>query len=146
MPRPAAALALALFASVCALSVSTYAADKAAPAVEVLKAKRFGAWGVDLTGMDLSIKPGDDFFAYGVGAANRRTVIPADQSTYGVNEALSDLAEAQSRAIVEGLSRQAVTPGQPPLSAKCRSATRPMAGPSCRSTPWVNSGSRVRRW
>src|SRR5262252_5840159 len=54
-------------------------APAAAPAV-----KHFGTWGVDLTGMDRSVNPGDDFARFVNGAWADRTQIPADQASAGV--------------------------------------------------------------
>src|SRR5262245_34007771 len=39
----------------------------------------FGTWGIDLTGMDKSVKPGEDFDRYANGAWKARTEIPSDQ-------------------------------------------------------------------
>ena len=40
--------------------------------------------GIDLTAIDKSVKPGDDFYAYANGAWLKRTEIPADQSRLGL--------------------------------------------------------------
>ena len=63
--------------------------------------QRFGAWGIDLAGMDRSVKPGDDFFAYVNGSWARNTPIPADRSSYGAFAILRDLSEARLRQLVE---------------------------------------------
>ncbi len=67
-------------------------------------AKRFGTWGIDLTGMDTSVKPGDSFYDYVNGTATKNMVIPADKTSYGSFIALRDLSEARSKAIVMGLA------------------------------------------
>ncbi len=72
-----------------------------------LETPHFGAWGIDMTGMDTSVKPGDNFFNYVNGKANARMTIPADRTSYGVNEVLEDLSENRSRAIVEDLAAKA---------------------------------------
>jgi len=82
--------------------------DKALPLDSPeLATPRFGTYGLDLTGMDKKIKPGDNFFDYVNGAADAKMVIPADRSSAGVNEDLEDLSEKRSRAIVEDLAKQA---------------------------------------
>lgn len=43
----------------------------------------YGAWGVDLTGMDKSVKPGDDFFDYVNGTWYKNAVIPPDRLGIG---------------------------------------------------------------
>ena len=67
-------------------------------------AKTYGKWGIDLTGMDTSVKPGDSFFNYVNGTAVANMVIPADKTSYGSFIALRDLSEARSKAIVEALA------------------------------------------
>ena len=64
-------------------------------------AQRYGTWGVDLAGMDRSVKPGDDFFKYVNGKWAATTQIPPDKSSYGSFAILSDLSEARERALLE---------------------------------------------
>src|SRR4029079_6181116 len=63
--------------------------------------KPFGAWGVDLTGMDKTAKPGDDFDQFVNGAWKARTQIPPDQPGTGVGNDLRDEIQAEIRAIIE---------------------------------------------
>jgi putative endopeptidase len=67
-----------------------------------VEAQRFGTWGVDLAGMDRSVKPGDDFFNYVNGTWAKNTPIPSDRSSYGAFAILRDLSEARVRQLVEG--------------------------------------------
>ena len=69
-----------------------------------LDTPHFGAWGLDETAMDKSVKPGDNFFDYVNGTADAKMQIPADRTSYGVNEILEELSENRSRAIVEKLA------------------------------------------
>jgi putative endopeptidase len=62
-------------------------------------AQRYGTWGVDVTGMDRSVKPGDDFFKYVNGKWAATTQIPPDKSSYGAFAILGDLSEARERAV-----------------------------------------------
>src|SRR4051812_41457277 len=62
---------------------------------------KYGTWGFDATGMDRSIKPGDDFFRYANGKWADRTQIPADRTRYGNFDALIELSENRLRAILE---------------------------------------------
>jgi putative endopeptidase len=64
-------------------------------------AKRYGTWGVDLEGMDRSVKPGDDFFRYVNGKWASTTQIPADKTSYGVGAIVGDLSEVRVRAIID---------------------------------------------
>jgi len=76
-------------------------AQEAAPSLET---PHFGTWGIDLSGMDKTVKPGDNFFNYVNGSADRKLVIPADKTSNGVNEVLEDLSENRSKAIVTALA------------------------------------------
>ncbi len=60
-----------------------------------------GSWGFDATGMDTSVKPGDDFFKYANGGWDVRTAIPADRTGYGLDYVLADQAEQRVRGIME---------------------------------------------
>src|SRR5690606_5676580 len=56
---------------------------------------------IDTAGMDTSVSPGEDFFAYANGTWAKNTPIPADQSSYGSFRVLRDLSESRVRALVE---------------------------------------------
>ncbi|HWU49902.1 MAG TPA: M13-type metalloendopeptidase [Asticcacaulis sp.] len=66
----------------------------------------YGTWGIDLTGMDASVKPGDNFYDYVNGTATKNMVIPADRTSYGAFVKLAELSEARSQAIITGLAAQ----------------------------------------
>jgi putative endopeptidase len=68
---------------------------------ESLASPKFGTWGFDLSGMDRSVKPGDDFYAFVNGKWAERTEIPADRVRYGSGDALQALSEARVRAILD---------------------------------------------
>jgi putative endopeptidase len=63
----------------------------------------FGTWGVDLSGMDKSVKPGDDFFLYANGAWLARTEIPADRTSIGSFQNLQILSEKHMKELVDEL-------------------------------------------
>jgi putative endopeptidase len=67
----------------------------------MVDAQRMGAWGIDLAGMDRSVKPGDDFFGYVNGNWAKNTPIPSDRSSYGAFAILRDLSEARLKQLVE---------------------------------------------
>jgi putative endopeptidase len=81
------------------VSAGARAAEPAATASTA--AQRYGTWGVDLAGMDRSVKPGDDFFRYVNGKWAATAQIPADRTSYGAFVILSDLSEARERALLE---------------------------------------------
>ncbi|PZU08623.1 M13 family metallopeptidase [Sphingomonas sp.] len=74
-----------------------------------------GAWGVDLTARDMAVKPGDDFAKFANGTWQAKTEIAPDRTRAGAFIALQDRAEADVRAIVEGI---ATNPGATPAERK----------------------------
>ena len=93
VPRTALAAALAFVAV-----LATAAAPEAPVPIE---APRFGAWGFDLAGRDLRVRPGDDFFRYANGRYMDALEIPPDRSNWGPYSQLGDLNDRRIRAIVE---------------------------------------------
>ena len=87
-----------IWLSLAALAASSCIA-LAAPAAK----PAFGTWGVDLTGMDRSVKPGDDFFLYANGAWLNRTEIPADRTSIGSFQNLQILSENRMKELVNDL-------------------------------------------
>jgi putative endopeptidase len=63
-----------------------------------------GPWGFDMSGRDLSVRPGDNFFDYADGTYVKNLVIPPDQSRYGAFNVLRDLSEQRTHAILEQAS------------------------------------------
>lgn len=63
--------------------------------------------GIDMTAIDASTKPGDDFFQYANGAWLDRTTIPADKSFYTAAQRIRDLAEANVHELVEAAAAKA---------------------------------------
>lgn len=64
------------------------------------EAPRFGDFGFDEAGMNRSVHPGDDFFAYANGVWADTTEIPSDRARYGMFDLLSLEVEQQVRAII----------------------------------------------
>ncbi len=62
--------------------------------------------GPDLAGMDTSVRPGNDFFAYANGTWVRTTQIPADRSNYGTFSILGEKVDKQVAGLLEGASGQ----------------------------------------
>jgi putative endopeptidase len=67
--------------------------------------------GIDTAGMDLTVRPQDDFFRYVNGRWVDDTPIPADQSGYGTFAILRERAQEAVRAIVEEEARAQAAPG-----------------------------------
>jgi len=57
--------------------------------------------GIDIAGMDKSVRPGDDFFAFANGGWIKATTIPADKSEFGVATILVDQTRKQTVEIIQ---------------------------------------------
>jgi putative endopeptidase len=82
------------------------AAHASAPAKPAL-----GTFGFDTAGMDKSVAPGDDFYAYANGGWMKSTEIPADRSNYGAFSVLAQQAQKDTRDIVEAAANDAKASG-----------------------------------
>ena len=92
----AAASALALTAGIAHAQQPATTAPASAPAKPT-----YGSYGFDAAGMDLSVKPGDDFYDYANGTWAKNTPIPADKSNYGAFNTLDELSRTRTRAILD---------------------------------------------
>jgi len=88
---------LSTIALLAVFATAAFAADQTSTT-----AKRFGTWGIDTSGMDTSVKPGDDFNRYVNGKWIDSTQIPADRTSYGAFPMLTELSEARVHAILDG--------------------------------------------
>jgi putative endopeptidase len=77
-------------------------AGTAAPAAtDLSKAARMGTWGFDLSGRDTTAQPAQDFFQYANGGYVKALTIPADRTSYGAFDALSELSQARLHALLD---------------------------------------------
>jgi len=90
-----------IVASALAAAVGVTAAQTPAPVVP----------GIDVAGMDLTVRPQDDFFRYVNGRWADDTPIPADQSSYGTFAILRDRSQEAVRAIIESEARAKAATG-----------------------------------
>jgi putative endopeptidase len=81
----------------------------AATPVMAQPALKFGKWGVDLSSLDPSVKPGDNFFLYVNGGWLKTATIPPDRSQTGSFQDLQILSEERLKTIVADLEK---TPDQ----------------------------------
>ncbi len=65
----------------------------------------YGSFGVDLAGMDATVKPGDDFYRHVNGRWQEQTPIPADRSNYGMFTRLAEEASGHNRALIEAAAK-----------------------------------------
>ena len=63
----------------------------------------FGTFGIDLSAMDTSVKPGDDFYSHVNGKWVSSFTMPADKARYGVFDALRDKSETDVRTLLDEL-------------------------------------------
>lgn len=82
-----------LLLSAAAVAIAVSSPGAAAP--------QYGTYGFDAKGMDTSVKPGDDFFAFANGGWDKATPIPADRAGAGVSYVLDDLSRQRTREIID---------------------------------------------
>jgi putative endopeptidase len=98
-----------IICSVC-LALACLSAASTAKAQESNK-PQYGSWGIDLSAMDPSVKPGDDFNRYASGAWLARTQIPSDKPMASLRYLMSDITEARLHELMEKAA--ATAPAQP---------------------------------
>ena len=96
-------MATAALGAMLLTAAPAFAQDTAAPApaADTAAKPEIGDFGFDLSGMDKSVQPGDDFYAYANGTGAKDTAIPADKSNYGMFTALADLSQKRTQEILE---------------------------------------------
>ncbi len=60
--------------------------------------------GLKIANMDVSVKPGDDFFEFANGTWIKQAEIPADRSRWGVIDELRELNRQRTAELIQGLS------------------------------------------
>ena len=73
----------------------------------IAAAPQVAPWGVDLSYIDTTVKPGDDFFLYANGNWYKTAVIPPERSYAGVNLELDLQNEQRLKSIVADLQQKA---------------------------------------
>ncbi|RDS86226.1 M13 family metallopeptidase [Dyella psychrodurans] len=61
--------------------------------------------GIDLSYIDHSVKPGDDFFSYANGAWVKTAQIPADRSSTGPTQELEDLTAKRTADLIQNMAK-----------------------------------------
>jgi putative endopeptidase len=61
--------------------------------------------GIDVSGMDRSVKPGDDFFDYANGTWLKHSEIPPDKSNYGAGAILNDQTDKQVADLIQQVAK-----------------------------------------
>ena len=95
-----------------ALLLSTAAVAASAPRHAAAPAARTGhALGVDLTGVDRNVAPGDSFDLYANGAWRAATQIPPDRTSLGAFQVVGEVVDRRNSEIIEGAGRANPRPG-----------------------------------
>ncbi|HEX8579505.1 MAG TPA: M13 family peptidase, partial [Allosphingosinicella sp.] len=94
-----------------ATAVPAFAAGQAKPAAAASTKPQLGTWGVDLSGMDKTVNPGDNFYDYVNGTWHKNTEIPADKASWGGFGILRDLSDTRTREIIEASAKAKAAPG-----------------------------------
>jgi putative endopeptidase len=84
-----------------ALTAGLLATDFRAGAAAAKGKADIGTWGFDLSALDKSVKPGDDFFRYAGGTWMKNNKIPADRSRWGSFNILAAKSEADVKALAD---------------------------------------------
>ncbi len=66
---------------------------------------------LDTAGMNRSVKPGDDFFAYANGTWIDHTEIPADRSSYGSSSVLLELTDRRNAELIQEATKAGAPAG-----------------------------------
>jgi putative endopeptidase len=67
--------------------------------------------GVDLSGMDTAVAPGEDFFAYANGGWVKTTEIPADRARWGVGAVMAQLTDRRTADLIKETAESSPPPG-----------------------------------
>ena len=67
--------------------------------------------GIDVSSLDRSVRPGDDFFHYSNGAWIKRTAIPPDRGQVDSSTALVELSDKRTAGLIEEAAKGGATGG-----------------------------------
>ncbi len=86
-----------------------HAAAASTPGIETAS-KVHPAKGVDLSAMDRSIAPGDDFYGFANGAWTQRTTIPPDRGSYGLGVEVNERTNQRIAELIRNVAQGKVKP------------------------------------
>jgi len=92
-------VSFALLAAILAAPACNKSASEVRPAAAATS-EGAKSGGIDLAGIDKSVAPGDDFFAYANGTWVKNTQIPADRSTWGPGEMLTEVTGKRTADLI----------------------------------------------
>ncbi len=97
-------LVSSLLLAACGAEETAPPAESAPVETAAAPAPELGAFGIDLSNQDTSVRPGDDFFRYANGRWLDSFELPDDRSDYGSFSVLSDRSDERVRTIIEDLA------------------------------------------
>jgi putative endopeptidase len=89
------------------LPVCVFALSAAAALTATAAPPAPSASGLDLAGLDRSVRPGDDFFRYANGSWTAANEIPPDRSSWGSAEILDDLTRKRTSDLIQSAGKGA---------------------------------------
>ena len=97
-------LVSSLLLAACGAEETAPPAESAPVETAAAPAPELGAFGIDLSNQDTSVRPGDDFFRYANGRWLDSFELPDDRSDYGSFSVLADRSDERVRTIIEDLA------------------------------------------
>jgi putative endopeptidase len=97
-----------ILAVVCVLALALAGTGLRASSVAMDKP---GSWGFEMTNLDKTCKPCDDFYQFAMGGWMKANPIPPEYSTYGSFTRLADQNQQSLRQILEEAAKAKTTPG-----------------------------------
>jgi putative endopeptidase len=94
-----------------ALCALTIALATAVPAIGAEAGPAIPTFGIDLSGRDSTVKPGDDFYAYAGGTWMKTEKLPADRTSWTSFAKLADENETRIRGLLDEARNSAGAPG-----------------------------------
>jgi putative endopeptidase len=91
--------------------LAAFALAASAPPATLAAQQAHSSAGLDIAGMDRSVKPGNDFFDYANGTWLARTEIPPDRSSYGSGAIVTDLTDGRVAELIQGAAKANASAG-----------------------------------
>lgn len=87
-------------------STTTFVAIAALVTGAPISGQQYGTWGVDIGGMDRSVRPGDDFAMFAFGKWYRETPLPPGRGAIGPRMEMEGRNEARIASVIEASARR----------------------------------------
>ena len=91
--------------------VAAIALAASAPLASLVAQQSDPSPGLDLAGMDRTVKPGENFFYYANGTWLKRTAIPPDRGSYGASAILAELTDRRVADLIQEAAKADVPAG-----------------------------------